>query len=140
VASGTPTLLTHADYSNGLFEIAINTTGFAQGEYAVFCTLTVSTVNPAGFCGSFKLRTAGAAALNCDVVTKTGFSLATAPLDAAGVRTAVGLASANLDAQLAAIVEDTGTTLPGSITHVHDDLASAVGGGLGKPELRGGNL
>lgn len=34
------------------------------------------------------------------------------PLDAAGVRSAVGLAAANLDTQLAAIVEDTGTTLP----------------------------
>lgn len=40
----------------------------------------------------------------------------TAPLDAAGVRTAVGLATANLDAQLAAIVEDTGTTLPATLT------------------------
>lgn len=68
VASGTPTLLSHTDYSNGLFEIAIDTTGFAAGEYAVFCTLTVSTVNPAGFCGSFKLRTAGTPALKVDTV------------------------------------------------------------------------
>lgn len=55
---GTPTLLSHADYSPGLFEIAIDTTGQAAGEYAVFCTLTISTVNPAGFCGSYKLRPA----------------------------------------------------------------------------------
>jgi hypothetical protein len=34
---------------------------------------------------------------------------------AADIRTAVGLESANLDAQLAAIVEDTGTTLPEAI-------------------------
>lgn len=60
-ASGTPTLLSHADYSPGLFEIAIDTTGQAAGEYAVFCTLTISTVNPAGFCGSYKLRTAATA-------------------------------------------------------------------------------
>lgn len=58
---GTPTLLSHADYSPGLFEIAIDTTGQAAGEYAVFCTLTISTVNPAGFCGSYKLRTAATA-------------------------------------------------------------------------------
>jgi len=57
-ASGTPTLLTHADYTPGLHEIAIDTTGYANGEYAVFCTLTISSVNPAGFVGSFRVRTA----------------------------------------------------------------------------------
>ena len=56
-------------------------------------------------------------------ITATGFST----LDAAGVRAAVGLASANLDTQLAAIDDlidtevgsiktDTGTTLPAQIT------------------------
>lgn len=38
---------------------------------------------------------------------KTGYSLTSGPLDAAGVRTAIGLATANLDSQLAAIVADT---------------------------------
>jgi len=57
-ASGTPTLLTHANYSDGLHEIAIDTTGYAEGEYAVFCTLTISSVNPAGFVGSFVVRAA----------------------------------------------------------------------------------
>lgn len=66
-ASGTPTLLSHADYTDGLHEIAIDTTGQAAGEYAVFCTLTISTVNPAGFCGSYKLRTAGTGALVADL-------------------------------------------------------------------------
>ena len=36
-------------------------------------------------------------------------------LDAAGVRAAIGLATANLDTQLTAILEDTGTTIPGLI-------------------------
>jgi len=58
-ASGTPTLLTHANYTNGLFEIAIGTTGYAVGEYSVFCTLTISAVNPAGFVGSVKVVAAG---------------------------------------------------------------------------------
>jgi len=71
-ASGTPTLLTHANYTDGLHEIAIDTTGYAVGEYAVFCTLTISSVNPAGFCGSFKLRTAGTAALAVDAVAISG--------------------------------------------------------------------
>src|SRR3990167_11255149 len=57
-ASGTPTLLTHANYSDGLHEIAIDTTGYAAGEYAVFCTLTISSVNPAGWVGSFIVRAA----------------------------------------------------------------------------------
>jgi len=57
-ATGTPTLLTHANYTDGLHEIAIDTTGYAAGEYAVFCTLTVSSLNPAGFVGSFIVRAA----------------------------------------------------------------------------------
>lgn len=40
----------------------------------------------------------------------------TTPLDAAGTRTAVGLASANLDTQIASIKTDTGTTIPSAIT------------------------
>jgi len=71
-ASGTPTLLTHADYTDGLHEIAIDTTGYAAGEYAVFCSLTISTVNPAGFCGSFKLRTANTPALKVDTIAIGG--------------------------------------------------------------------
>jgi len=84
-AEGTPTLLTHANYSDGVHEIAIDTTGYAAGEYAVFCTLTISTVNPSGFCGSFKLRTAGTAALAVDLkailghlLTQTGTQVADA--------------------------------------------------------------
>ena len=67
-ATGTPTLLSHASYCNGLYEIALDTTGWAAGEYAVFCSITVSTVNPAGFVGSFKLRTAGTSALKVEPV------------------------------------------------------------------------
>jgi len=58
-ASGTPTLLTHANYTDGLHEIAIDSTGYtADAEYAVFCTLTISSVNPGGFVGSFIARAA----------------------------------------------------------------------------------
>jgi hypothetical protein len=71
-ASGTPTLLTHANYTDGVHEIAIDTAGYAAGEYAVFCTLTISSVNPAGFCGSFKLRTAGTGALQVGIVRPAG--------------------------------------------------------------------
>ena len=83
-ASGTPTLLTHANYGAGLHEIAIDTTGHAAGEYAVFCTLTVSAVNPGGFCGSYLLRAANTAALDVNpvgAVTLTSLSI-TGQLDA----------------------------------------------------------
>lgn len=57
VLSGTPTLLTHANYPAGCFEIAIAATtanGFiADNQYAVFCTALVSSVNPTGFAGTF---------------------------------------------------------------------------------------
>lgn len=71
-ASGSPTLLSHANYGAGLYEIAIDTTGYSAGEYAVFCTLTISTVNPGGFVGSFKLRTAGTPALKVDTIAVAG--------------------------------------------------------------------
>lgn len=54
--------------------------------------------------------------------TTTNMDMVSEPLDAAGVRTAVGLASANLDTQLAAIVMDTGTTLDGKV----DKIKAAV--------------
>jgi len=57
--SGTPTLLTHANYPAGAYEIAVAATtgnGFAAGSsYGVFCNATVSAVNPTGFVGGFKL-------------------------------------------------------------------------------------
>lgn len=57
VYSGTPTLLTHANYPAGCFEIVIPATtanGFiTDNQYAVFCTALVSAVNPTGFVGEF---------------------------------------------------------------------------------------
>lgn len=58
----TPTLLTHVNYTDGLYEIAILTsapTYQAGSEYAVFCTATISSTNPAGFVGSFVVHSAG---------------------------------------------------------------------------------
>jgi hypothetical protein len=132
--SGTPTLLTHADYTDGLHEIAVDTTAWSAGEYAVFCTLTISTVNPAGFCGSFKLRTAGSAALKVDMVTIKGQAITCA----AGVtiRADVGAAAApgsgngmliggsNAATTFSSLTVSGATTLTGSITgtNVSNDL------------------
>jgi len=111
-ASGTPTLLTHANYTDGLHEIAVDTTGYSAGEYAVFCTLTISSVNPAGFCGSVKVRTAGTGALAVDTIAISGDTTAAnnaeSFFDGTGyagtnnviptVTAVTGLTAANLDA------------------------------------------
>jgi hypothetical protein len=53
---------------------------------------------------------------------KTGYSLTTAPLDAAGIRTAVGLATSNLDTQLDAL-----PTAAENATQVRTELATELG-------------
>lgn len=59
VLTGTPTLLSHASYSDGSYEIAVAATsgnGFeADATYAVFCSLTISSITPNGYVGSFSL-------------------------------------------------------------------------------------
>lgn len=60
VLSPSPTLLTHASYPAGAYEVAVAATaanGFAAGNtYGVFSTLAVDTQNPTGFIGSFSLK------------------------------------------------------------------------------------
>jgi hypothetical protein len=77
----------------------------------------------------------GLTVANLDVAVSTRLATAgyTAPLDAAGTRTAVGLASANLDTQLStidtvvdAILVDTGTDIPASLTTIDDFLDTEV--------------
>jgi len=83
-ASGTPTLLSHASYGAGLHEILVDTDGYAAGEYAVFCTLTISTVNPGGFVGSFKLVAVGASVSSRVEVLRTAFILQDTTIVTAG--------------------------------------------------------
>lgn len=60
VYSPTPSLLSHANYPAGAYEIAITASaanGFATGNtYAVFCTLAIDSQNPTGFVGSFDTK------------------------------------------------------------------------------------
>lgn len=57
--TGTATLLSHASYSDGSYEVAVAATvgnGFETGAtYLVFCSLSISGVNPNGFLGTFDL-------------------------------------------------------------------------------------
>lgn len=63
VLSPTPTLLAHADYPDGCYEVAVVASagnGFAAGNvYAVFSTLAIATENPSGFIGRFQLNASG---------------------------------------------------------------------------------
>ena len=57
--SGSPSLLTHASYPAGCYEVAVAATvgnGFAADDvFSVFCTLAVDSQNPSGFIGSCTL-------------------------------------------------------------------------------------
>ena len=104
-ASGIPTLLTHADYTDGLHEIAIDTTGWAVGEYAVFCTLTISAVNPAGFCGSFRLRAAGASLYEQILAVKAKTdNLPADPADDSDIDAQLATIAGYIDTEVAAIL------------------------------------
>ena len=76
VLSGTPTLLTHANYSAGCYEVAVAATaanGFAAGStYLVFVTLTVDSQTPAAMVGSFTLAPVPADLQKINTVDVTG--------------------------------------------------------------------
>lgn len=83
--SGTPSLLSHANYPAGCHEIAVAATvgnGFAADDtFGVFCTLAVDSQNPSGFVGSCTLtplaKTAALATAQTDLDTITGSDGAT---------------------------------------------------------------
>lgn len=79
--------------------------------------------------------TVGGAVTAGTVSDKTGYSLTTSPLDAAGTRAAVGLATANLDTQLGTLMTSASYTAPDNsgITAIKaktDSLTFTVGGSL----------
>lgn len=96
IFSGTPTLISHVDYSAGSYEIAIAATvgnGFGEGNtYLVFCTLLVDSQNPTGFKGSFTI----------------------APIPAEVQNLSSGSAAISTPAELS--VETTGTVISGDVT------------------------
>ena len=69
--SGTPTLLSHANYPAGCHEIAVAATaanGFAANDtFAVFCTIAVDSQNPSGFVGSCTLTPLSKASASSDI-------------------------------------------------------------------------
>jgi hypothetical protein len=85
-------------YSEQLTLSAAN--GFEKGKcYTIYILATVG-----GVTGTMHHTLQIEAEVDANVVSdKTGYSLGVAPLDAAGVRSAIGLASASLDTQLVAL-------------------------------------
>ena len=87
--SGSPTLLSHANYPAGCYEVAVAATvgnGFAAGDtFAVFCTLAVDSQNPTGFVGSCNLGAIPAAVTSWNgVALSTTNPLPNAAPDGAG--------------------------------------------------------
>src|SRR3990167_9964472 len=83
ILSGTPTLLTHANYTDGCYEVAIAATaanGFVAGNtYLVFVTLTISIVTPAAMVGTFKLAPVVSNITKVNGTTVTGSGTSASP-------------------------------------------------------------
>ena len=116
-ATGTPTLLSHASYSDGTHEIAIDTTGYAAGEYAVFCSLTISSVAPSGFVGSFVVRAAASTLYEkaAQAVTDTTEILTRVPDATAGASGGLVICGSNAATTLATLTITGATTLTGNV-------------------------
>ena len=108
-----------------------------SGRLAEYADLPAAAPTAAAIRTEMDSNSTKLANLDATVSSRLAASGYTAPLDAAGVRTAVGLATANLDTQLAtiagyidtevaAILEDTGTTLPGLLALLATSAALAV--------------
>jgi hypothetical protein len=146
-------------FASDLLDVNISQFGgtngtFASGRPEVNATHAAGTAWNSGAIGAATLAadTLTAAKVASDVGTEIGTAVwATATrtltanpgLDAAGIRTAVGLASANLDTQLGtidtnvdAVLEDTGTTLPATLSTIAgyiDTEVAAIVTTLGTP-------
>ena len=128
VLSPTPSLLEHATFPAGCYEVAVAATtanGFsASNWYAVFCTLAVDSQNPTGFIGDFYLG---------NVQAETRAFLSTLDLTStmkASVNTEADSALSDYDppthAELVSEINDVQTDI-GNLNNVSTtDLATAI--------------
>ena len=128
---------TVSNVTTGLYMVQIDCTagnGFEAGRrYSVYVAATVGGVVGRDSLGEFEVlavdlntgvaSVSGLTVANLDVAVSTRLATAgyTAPLDAAGTRAAIGLASANLDTQLAAL-----PTAAENATAVLDEIIEAA--------------
>lgn len=123
--SPTPTLLTHANYSAGCYEVAVAATtgnGFAaDNTYAVFCTLAIDSQNPTGFIGSFDLKPVIADAIKISGDTTAADNLES-DYDGTGytkANSAVGTCTANTDMRG---TDSANTTTPPTVTEIRTEM------------------
>ena len=140
VYSPTPSLLSHANYPAGAYEIAITASvanGFATGNtYAVFCTLAIDSQNPTGFVGSFDLKPveSNLVATGADAILKDStFALALADAICDEVLTGdthnIVNSLGRRVREIGAYAIDSGTAQAGDTTHITlAATASAIDG------------
>ena len=108
--SGTPTLLSHANYPAGCHEIAVAATtgnGFAADDtFAVFCTLAIDSQNPSGFVGSCTLTPLAKASVATEA-RLAELDAGNLPTDVAAVPTATENADALLNRDMSAVTDST---------------------------------
>ncbi len=142
VLSGSATLLTHANYPAGAYEIAVDATagnGFAANKsYGVFCTLAVDSQNPTGLVGVFRLAPVPANAkqvLGTALTEGAGGRLAGGIVTFFNVATPTGTvnslpaAAPNANGGLP-ILSSSGTTLGYTVTTVTNLTNAATNGDL----------
>ena len=125
--SGTPSLLSHANYPAGCHEIAVAATaanGFAADDtFGVFCTLAVDSQNPSGFVGSCTLTPLAKAAALATVDSNVDAIL----IDTGEIGTAgAGLTNINLPNQTMDIVGNITGSLSGSVNSVTTEVTADV--------------
>lgn len=105
---------TVTNVATGLYKVQIAATaanGFEAGKrYSVYATATVDGITGRDGIAEFEVLAVDlSTALDAPVSTRLETAGYTAPLDAAGTRAAIGLASANMDTQLSALAALIGT-------------------------------
>jgi hypothetical protein len=105
IYSPTPSLLSHASYPAGAYEIAIAATaanGFAaDNTYAVFCTLAIDSQNPTGFVGSFDTKPVESNMAQCGGSTVAAGAIPNAAADGIGGLPVSDAGGLDLDTKLA---------------------------------------
>jgi hypothetical protein len=148
---------TVTNVATGLYKVQIDATapnGFEAGKrYSVYVAATVASITGRDGIGEFEVlatdlntgvasvqgNVTGSVASVTAAVTvganndKTGYTLVSGPLDAAGTRSALGLAAANLDTQIGTLMTSASYTAPdnASITSIKaktDSLGFTVAG------------
>lgn len=146
---GSATLLSHANYPAGAYEIAIAATGGngfeADAEYGVFCQAAVSSVNPIGYVGGFRLAPVPADAKKLGGTTQTGHDVGgtvatnlNATVSSRATQTSLDTLAGYVDTEMAAVLAAVDTEVA-AIKAKTDLLPSETPGSAGGLFIAGTN-